>query len=365
MDKGKRIFVASIASFFLMTNTLAYASETAETSIQDYGKDGLEIIYSYENDVDFEPDKDIVSGLSEEIEYEGKKYELNGYTDKVIKKTENLKTEVKADKKENLKEKTYEPSQTKEYTIDGETYTFKLSEVTYEKQSSESKKVTVTDEYINEKIPSEIETEFVDERTGDTIKAMLPYAKKEVVGTQWLDIEVPMTIYVYDAAYYDLNGTRFYKDANGNLDIKNKEAAILNYLGLNSERYHLSNVSWSGDAYNVNGELRRNAVARGQYLADIEKVTFEKDVELPQLYTSNATYKADVFDGTYTYTHQLTATYKLVNHTALYIAISVGVILAVILVVLILMILSKKEKKKMKKSCRNNHECGRITNRKN
>lgn len=346
MDKGKRVFVAGIASFFLMTNTLAYASETAETSIQDYGKDGLEIVYSYENDVDFEPDKDIVSGLSEEIEYEGKKYELSGYTDKVIEKTENLKTEVKTAKKENLKEKTYEPSQTKEYTVDGETYIFKLSEVTYEKQPAESKMVTVTDEYVNEQIPSEVEAEFVDERTGDTIKTMLPYAKKEVVKTQWLDIEVPMTIYVYDAAHYDLNGTRFYKDANGNLDIKNKETAILSYLGLNSERYRLSNVSWSGEVYNVNGELRRNAVANGQYLADVEKVTFEKEVELPQLYTANALYKAEVFDGTYTYTHQLTVKYEMVTHTALYIAISVGVILTIILVILILAILSKKRKEK-------------------
>lgn len=346
MDKGKRIFVAGIASFFLMTNTSAYASETAETSIQNYGKDGLEITYNYESDVDFEPDKEIVSGLSETIEHEGKKYELAGYNDEVVKKIENLKAEMKAVKKENLKDKTYEPPQTKEYTLDGQTYTFKLSTLEYEKQPTVNKTVSVSDEYVNEQIPSEIEAEYVDDRTGDTIKTVLPYAKKEVVGTQWLDIEVPMTIYVYDAAYYDLNGTSFYKDGNGNLDIKNKESAILSYLGLNSERYRLSNVSWNGEVYNVNGELRRDAVARGQYLADIEKVTFEKNVELPQLYTANAVYKADIFDGSYTYTHQLTAKYEMVNHTALYIAISVGVLLAVLLVILILVILSKKRRRK-------------------
>lgn len=345
MKKVKRVLMVGFASFFLVTNTMmVYASENTDTSIKDLGKDGLEMIYSYESNVDFEPDKEIINNLSVELEHEGKKYELDGYTDEVVRKKENLKTETKTVKKENLKDKVYEPSQTKEYTVDGRTYNFNLITVDYEKQPDVSKTVSVSDEYINEEIPSEITAKYVDERTGDTIETMLPYAQKEVIGTQWLDIEVPMTIYVYDAAYYDLNGTKFYKDANGNLDIKNKEAAILNYLGLNGDRYRLSNVSWSGDVYNVNGELRRNAVASGQYLADIEKVTFEKEVELPQLYTAKAVYKADVFDGTYTYTHQLTAKYEMVNHTALYIAISVGVLLVVLLVILILIVLSKKKK---------------------
>lgn len=343
-------FKQSVLGFLvclLMVNGLGICASAKEIQCDEINhddEDGIALVYYYESEEEKNPNEEIINSLEEKIEIEGKKYELSDYFDEVIQKKENRQQVVKKIKKENLTKKEYEAKDTHEFVIDGRSYSFKLSDIEYTKQPIETQELSVSSQYINETIPSEMEAEFIDKRTGKKLKTVLPYASKEVTGTTWLDIQIPMTVFVYDAVYYDINGTKIYKDSLGNLDIKGKESAILNYLGLNSSQYQLNSVAWNGEAYTVDGEMRRNAVAYGKCKANIEKVTFADEVELPQLYTATMTYKAEIPDGTFLYQHQFTANYKLVDHTKLYIVISVAVIFLLILLVLILWILAKRKR---------------------
>lgn len=343
----KIIFITLAMIAVLFRGTCVWAAQElpdSEQIITD-SEGNLNITWTYESDSE-EASGDILSEVEDTMDYDGKKYKLTETLDEVLSKKDVMTELTKVDKTDFLKEQEYSPAQTKVFDVDGSQYEFTLASVDYEAMPEQIQHISINQEFTGEDVPETMETEVTDERTGEKIDATLQLQDTQVTGSEWQDIQIPMTVYVYDAPYYLINGTRIEKDDYGNLDISGKEYVILDYLGLDRDRYEIDHVAWYGTQYRVDGELRRDARAYGYEQVDVINATYAADVEMPQLYTGIATYTAEVnTTGTYTYTHCLTAIYQ-VDYAMPFAFLSVGIAVLLAAVAVVLYIIAKKKNKK-------------------
>lgn len=162
-------------------------------------------------------------------------------------------------------------------------------------------------------VPKEKSIEFTDSDTRQTVQAVLQLKDKTVVKEYWSeDFEFPIIITGYDADTFLLGG----KEIPSNADLMNYQSDFLDYLKLDAGSYIISEIIWSGEAYEDSGDLVRNAVARGsKFVRDID-VTYAGEVRLPAI-SGNAWscfYEEEIpEDRQILYTMAVEATYRLEN----------------------------------------------------
>ncbi len=162
-------------------------------------------------------------------------------------------------------------------------------------------------------IPEEKAVEFTDIDTQQTVQAVLQLTSKEVVKEYWSeDFEFPITITGYDADTFLLDG----KEIPGNADLMDYQSYFLDYLKLDADYYSISEIIWNGEAYENNGNLVRNAIAKGsKFVRDIDGV-YAGVVQLPAISGKmwNCVYEEEISEDRHTlYTMAAEATYRLEN----------------------------------------------------
>lgn len=147
---------------------------------------------------------------------------------------------------------------------DGVTYYLKKSDVinaTAEERSIHGKsdiQYTAV-EYIDE-IPATGEVIVFDQLTGNRYTKVMPRSNYQIDREYWLDdFSFPVTIYSCDADTYMLGSLEIPKDA----DLTQYDQGFLNLLGLDADYYQIHSISLTGEPYELNEELVRDAMAYG------------------------------------------------------------------------------------------------------
>ena len=214
-------------------------------------------------------------------------------------------------------------------------------------------------EYIDP-LPEDAEVDVLNEDLDQKLKVRLPVVNYKEEGTYWdYNFTFPVTVTGYDAESYMLGQT----EISGNTPLIDHADLLLAYLNLPSQYYEVTSIEWAGEPVLKNGEMTRNATARGRKLVKDVTGVYGGDVTFPAV-------KANVFHGVYIeseaenkteqiiYKKEATATYEQINmgfwdflKWLLSNPVIVAILLLLLLIVIILLILlirSMKRKKKIK-----------------
>lgn len=217
--------------------------------------------------------------------------------------------------------------------------------------------------------PNTKEIQYTDSQTGKTVSAVLSFDHLEVLDDfSWRsDVTIPLTFSYYDSFGYVL-GDVFIPYQEETPALEGAESVLLDSLDLNPEQYRLTKFQWTGEPYEENGVMYRNAEASGQRYAASYRAVYSGTVSLPDVpgYDAVATYTGTVQQptGETEYTVKAVASYERLEQeekaeipsqpgTGLtpiqIILISVGAFLFLVLIVGLLWILAKQKKKKQTK----------------
>lgn len=132
-------------------------------------------------------------------------------------------------------------------------------------------------EYIDT-LPEIGSIDVLDENTKQTINVNIPYQSHEEVDSYWNNnFSFSITVAIYDADSYWLGDLEIPNDA----DLILYDRELLEYLELPQEYYRIQEISWDGDSYESNGELRRDATASGSKLVKDIDVSYAGKVTFP------------------------------------------------------------------------------------
>lgn len=181
------------------------------------------------------------------------------------------------------------------------------------------------------------------------------------------DVTILLTFSYYDSFGYVL-GDVFIPYQEETPALEGAESVLLDSLDLNPEQYRLTKFQWTGEPYEENGVMYRNAEASGQRYAASYRAVYSGTVSLPDVpgYDAVATYTGTVQHptGETEYTVKAVASYERLESeekaeipsqpgTGLtpiqIVLISVGAFLFLVLIVGLLWILAKQKKKKQTK----------------
>jgi len=173
-----------------------------------------------------------------------------------------------------------------ELITDNDGNTYRLIEKTLKEQASneriEYKESSVVYSAVEAgvQIPRQKDIEINDVDTKQKIQVLLDLKDTETVRTYWSeDFVFPITITGYDADVFLLNGQEIPKDA----DLADYVDDFLKYLKLDPDSYRITSIDWKNDAYEKDGELVRDAVAKGRkYVKDIN-ATYGGEVKMPAI----------------------------------------------------------------------------------
>ena len=217
--------------------------------------------------------------------------------------------------------------------------------------------------------PNTKEIQYTDSQTGKTVSAVLSFDHLEVLDDfSWRsDVTIPLTFSYYDSFGYVL-GDVFIPYQEETPALEGAESVLLDSLDLNPEQYRLTKFQWTGEPYEENGVMYRNAEASGQRYAASYRAVYSGTVSLPDVpgYDAVATYTGTVQHptGETEYTVKAVASYERLESeekaeipsqpgTGLtpiqIVLISVGAFLFLVLIVGLLWILAKQKKKKQTK----------------
>jgi len=119
-----------------------------------------------------------------------------------------------------------------------------------------------------------------DDVTGKEYEREVPRQEIQQKGTVWTDdFRFPVTVSGYDAETFYLGETEIPSDA----DLSAYGEEFLRYLGLPEDCYRVDEVVWSGESYEEDGMLCRNAEARGAKLIRNVEVKYGGQVRTPEI----------------------------------------------------------------------------------
>lgn len=195
-------------------------------------------------------------------------------------------------------------------------------------------------------VPATKDTTVTDEATGEQKTVTCSLTGVSPAGTATVDNVMTLTFGNYDAAYYEWNGS-YLPHNDQTPPIEGYEDQLLAQAGA-AAGSAITNCSWSGQPYSVDGVMYRDAVANVRqpvqmYRANYEGLLTTQDPDAPGI----ATYSGDDPDGRVELTVTATATYLPIQISyAPYILAGAGILVLVALVVIILMTAAKKKNKK-------------------
>lgn len=281
-----------------------------------------------------------ISSPEESIAVDGKKYILVAQENKELETVKGYDLVTFEDEFKNVIAAKVDIPKTK--MIDGQSYV--LDEISILPSDTRKKQLTKTMTY-SDTYPEEMITDtYFDQETEnsiDVVYQLVDFNEEQ----SWIDdLEVPLTVYDYDAYTYMINGAMV-TGTNEGLNISNAEKEILAYANMNPSDYQLLGAYWTGDAYEYGDTLCRNAVAYGRRIQRTVEAYYAADVELPALDNVKVSYickkenpEKDIIKMC------RTLVYREDNSTRI-IVITVGLVIGIIFVLLLLLKLRKKEKK--------------------
>lgn len=216
-------------------------------------------------------------------------------------------------------------------------------------------------EYIDE-IPERSKVEVVDEDTGQKTTHNLPLIHATRSNEHWdNNFTFPITVYDYDAELFMLGNDTVRRGE----DLMDYRSSLLAYLGLPEQYYKIAAIGWTGEPYEKEGKMVRNATATGYKLVTDLSALYGGTVTLPALegHYYHCTYLKQGAEEGKIYTVKAVATYReetasaeqnksfwewlldllkwLLSHPIL--TISVFLLLCILLAIIILFVLAQKK----------------------
>lgn len=350
----KKIVPALLSLSILLSAVPAFAAETNNNVAIDKNDITKVQTFTTQSTDDFKYD------FETQITEDGKKYDLKGVNYKVTaeKNLENIENVTHKVEYNDLYSKELTPPETLTITQDGRQIEVKLTGVSFTDTTitNRSENITGYTDYDYKTVtpkPAQTKTvTYYDKASQKNVQATLQF-KELKAKDDWAwrnDVNIPITFSFYDSEYYVL-GDKFIPYNDKQPALKGYETDLLKELNLDTEKYRITSVEWSGEKYQLGDVTYRKAIAHGERYAANYIAYYESNINLPNAhgYTAVAEYQTEisVLNGTKEYTVEATAVYTP-NHTTAIIVGSVagGLILIVLLVIAILYIISKKDKRK-------------------
>lgn len=142
--------------------------------------------------------------------------------------------------------------------------------------------------YVSASIPYELEGNqeppesavltINDERTGEDYDREVPRresVERDIVWTS--DFSFPLTVYGYDADIFFLGDC----EIPSNSDLSEYDSVFLETMGLSEDAYRIERIEWSGESYEEDGVLCRDAMAYGEKLVRHIEVMYGGQVRTP------------------------------------------------------------------------------------
>ena len=273
----------------------------------------------------------------------GKTYERSEITYKLVE-TKYL------DKKEKEMELKSEPEQT--FTEGKTVYTLKKTEKV-EKTIAEGDVQTVTayDDYdyavTEDDIPATKTVTETNQITGEQEEVICSFTGIHPVGIVMVNNAMTITFENYDAAYYEWNGN--YIPRNDDIpQLAGYEDQLLASAGA-AEGSVITGISWSGEPYEADGILCRDATATVEQQIQVYRANYQGKIITPEERETvyKATYEAPDKEGNVKYEVQATATYiEKAVPVFNYVLTAIIILLLLALLYLVLFWIAKHKKDK-------------------
>lgn len=337
LKKGAAILLAAV---YIIPGSI-YAQEKQLTRSAEFQTQNEEFQY------DFEP----------EIRVDGKTYKLTNTEYQVLNsKVLNTEPDHKVELKDLLTKEDAEKKLEKELTvtINGKPEKVQLKEIKYKdtKIKSRTQSVSYTVDYDLDterpNIAGERAVSYTDDLTGETYTETFPLIATDMLQDwHWAaDVTVPMTVRVYDAAYYRI-GNAYFEKNDSTPALKGKESQVLAEIGLSPDTYKITGYNWSGGVYENNGVQYRNITVSMQRYVSQYRAVYGGTATLPEVNGFEATGEYHIKDKTplTEYTVQAMAQYELQQGIPwVQIGIGLAALLLAALIVFIIVFLRKKRK---------------------
>ena len=191
-------------------------------------------------------------------------------------------------------------------------------------------------------------------RSGEDMEVECPLVSLEQSNTKWVPVDVNITYEEYDANYFSFYNTKVPKD-DTKPPLFGYERTLLNYLGMNTRDYRMTDINWNGEEYiNAQGVLCRNAIARCERYVPVYTATYSKtvveDEQRGAIYTSIYTGTEKINNSNYIYEIEAIASYHIVDEdlsrVPKTVLVGVGILILVGGIVGVIYIFSKKKKER-------------------
>ena len=351
--KNKKLRLKKSIFFFLLIftvsmdrNTVVFARIQETTEIAEYTTENKEEKYE---------------GFANSIKKDGHVYNLTDIKYEMVKKTPIKEEKVITKNVESgyiNKRKEYKP----EETLIDNGIEFHLEDCTVLDGSEYRKTYTKTFDYLESDtdIPDNKVISVTDESGEEVeINAGLSDTERLPEG-EWLDTDINITFDHYDSGVFNWQGLTIYDSGN---PLEGYETELLQSVGADTNTYRIVSTDWNGDAYEVNGILYRNALAKAQYFVNYVRATYTGTLDYVK-YQSTYIGKTEV-DSTsdFKYTTKATAIYTMDNALTIQqivVLASIGVLILILLIILILFVLSKRKKDNKKENDEKNVKKRRV-----
>lgn len=339
--KSRKFRIQSVFSFLLVCSLLvpmqAQAAETIKREKTFLTNENSEKVFEQQ------------SGIAEVVEEDGKSYELQDVSYEVLEKKHLEKVE-KVVESEVMEEGTaYEPSKTlREGNF---TYTLVKTEKLERSMEGEyTQLVTAFNEYDHPvgtgDVPQTKTISVLNQKTGQNQDVVCTLSGISTAGTMVRENQIRITFQEYDASEYEWNGNLLPRNDEVP-PLAGYESQLLESVGA-AEGSQITGLSWSGEPYEAEGVLYRDAVATVQQIVSLYRADYNGQIHEAEIkgVVYRNTYEAPDPQGEIQYEVKATAEYvKQSSPWVTYLLTGVGIIIFIGVVVLILILLAKKKQK--------------------
>lgn len=154
-------------------------------------------------------------------------------------------------------------------------------------EEKEAVRVETVQKYISSEIPCELEAmqsppeyavlELKDDVSQDGNEKLLPILEVKEKYREWKEgFCFPITVTGYDSDIFLLGDAEIRAEE----ELSSYKKEFLKYLGLSEEFYQIDEIQWTGESYEKDGVLCRNALAKGRKLMRYADVRYGGNVRL-------------------------------------------------------------------------------------
>ena len=168
---------------------------------------------------------------------------------------------------------------------------------------------------------------------------------EEISDGEWHNATISITFEHYDTGIFNWQDQTIYLDSEHPLEGYSTE--LLESVGADANDYQVVSTQWSGEPYEIDGVVYRDATANVQYFENYVRATYKGTINYVKYQsTYKGTHEVESTENS-TYLMKATATYAMdegLSITEIVIFTAIGIAILAILVVLILYVISKRKK---------------------